>query len=61
MVDDAMIAIERDNPVLRDVLPKEYARQALDQTRLGQVIDLISDIRIERRPSPRSGCAGAGL
>ena len=46
MVDDAMIAIERDNPVLRDVLPKEYARQALDQTRLGQVIDLISDIRI---------------
>ena len=46
LVDDAMIAIERDNPVLRDVLPKEYARQALDQTRLGQVIDLISDIRI---------------
>ena len=46
MVDDAMIAIERDNPVLRDVLPKEYAKQALDQTRLGQVIDLISDIRI---------------
>ncbi len=46
LVDDAMIAIERDNPILRDVLPKEYARQALDQTRLGQVIDLISDIRI---------------
>ena len=46
MVDDAMIAIERDNPVLKDVLPKEYARQALDQTRLGQVIDLISDIKI---------------
>ena len=46
LVDDAMIAIERDNPVLRDVLPKEYARQALDQTRLGQVIDLISDIKI---------------
>ena len=46
IVDDAMIAIERDNPILRDVLPKEYARQALDQTRLGQVIDLIGDIRI---------------
>ena len=28
------------------VLPKEYAHQALDQTRLGQVIDLISDIKI---------------
>ena len=46
LVDDAMAAIERDNPVLRDVLPKEYGRQSLDQTRLGQVIDLISDIRI---------------
>ena len=46
LVDDAMIAIERDNPVLRDVLPKEYARQALDQTRLGQVIDLISNIKV---------------
>ena len=45
IVDDAMLAIERDNPVLRDVLSKEYARQALDQTELGQVIDLIIDIR----------------
>ena len=46
LVDDAMDAIENDNPVLRDVLPREYGRQSLDQTRLGQVIDLISDIRI---------------
>ena len=46
IVDDAMLAIERDNPALKDVLPKEYARQALDQTRLGQVIDLVSNIRI---------------
>ena len=46
IVDEAMIAVERDNPVLRDVLPKNYARQALDQRRLGQVIDLISDIKI---------------
>ena len=34
-VDDAMIAIERDNPTLKDVLPKDYARQALDQTQTG--------------------------
>ncbi len=45
-VDDAMVAIERDNEALKDVLPKDYARQALDQTRLWQVIDLISNINI---------------
>ena len=46
LVDDAMAAIERDNPVLRDVLPKDYARPALDKQRLGQLIDLISNIRV---------------
>ena len=46
IVDDAMAAIERDNPVLKDVLPKEYGRQSLDQDRLGQVIDLIGNIRV---------------
>lgn len=46
VVDDAMVAIERDNEALKNVLPKDYARQALDQTRLGQVIDLISNIDI---------------
>ncbi len=45
-VDDAMAGIERDNPVLKGVLPKDYARPALDKTRLGQLIDLISNIRV---------------
>ncbi len=45
-VDEAMDAIERDNPALRDVLPKNYARVALDKTRLGQVIDLVSNINV---------------
>ena len=36
LVDDAMAGIECDNPVLKAVLPKEYARPALDKTRLGQ-------------------------
>ena len=40
LVDDAMTAIERDNSVLKDVLPKDYARPALDKVRLGQVVDL---------------------
>ena len=46
LVDDAMAGIERDNPVLKDVLPKDYARQALDKQRLGQLIDLISNIKV---------------
>jgi type I restriction enzyme M protein len=46
LVDDAMAAIERDNPQLKAVLPKDYARPALDKTRLGQLIDLISNIQI---------------
>ncbi len=44
IVDDAMVAIERDNPRLKGVLPKEYARPALDKHRLGELIDLIGTI-----------------
>jgi type I restriction enzyme M protein len=44
IVDDAMVAIERDNPRLKGVLPKEYARPALDKNRLGELIDLIGTI-----------------
>jgi type I restriction enzyme M protein len=43
-LDDAMTAIERDNPRLKGVLPKEYARPALDKRRLGELIDLIATI-----------------
>ena len=46
LVDDAMAAIERDNPALGDVLPRDYARPALDKQRLGQLIDLVSNIRV---------------
>ena len=46
LVDDAMAGIERDNPSLKAVLPKEYARPALDKQRLGQLIDLVSNIKI---------------
>ncbi|MFA6531251.1 MAG: class I SAM-dependent DNA methyltransferase [Patescibacteria group bacterium] len=44
LIDDAMIAIEKENPDLKGVLPKDYARPALDKLRLGGVIDIISDI-----------------
>ncbi len=46
LIDDAMVTIERDNPALKDVLPKEYARPALDKTRLGQVVDMVSNIKV---------------
>src|SRR5712691_11226363 len=45
-VDDAMTAIERDNSSLKGVLPKEYARPGLDKQRLGQLINLVSDITL---------------
>src|SRR5213075_2069489 len=44
IVDDAMVGIERDNPRLKGVLPKDYARPALDKNRLGELIDLIGTI-----------------
>ncbi|MFA5002161.1 MAG: class I SAM-dependent DNA methyltransferase [Methanolinea sp.] len=44
IIDDAMVAIERDNPSLKGVLPKDYARPVLDKTRLGELIDLIGTI-----------------
>ncbi len=46
LVDDAMGGIERDNPALKDVLPKDYARPALDMQRLGQLVDLVSNIKV---------------
>ena len=45
-VDDAMAKVERDNPALKDVLPKDYARPALDKQRLGQLIDMIGNIAV---------------
>ncbi len=46
IVDDAMVAIERDNPRLKGVLPKDYARPGLDKHRLGELIDLIGTIML---------------
>jgi len=41
-----MIALERENPVLKGVLPKDYARPTLDKVRLGELIDLIGTISV---------------
>ena len=44
LLDDAMTAIERENASLKGMLPKNYARQDLDKTGLGKLIDVISNI-----------------
>ena len=44
LIDDAMVAIEKDNESLKGVLPKDYARPSLDKQRLGEVVDLIGTI-----------------
>src|SRR5581483_6860242 len=46
VVDVAMSAVERDNPSLKGVLPKDCARPGLDKQRLGQLINLVSDIAL---------------
>ena len=45
-IDDAMDAIEKENPSLKGVLPKVYARQNLDPTNLGGLIDLVGNIAL---------------
>lgn len=50
-LDDAMDAIERDNASLKGVLPKNYARPALDKQRLGELIDLIGTIALGDKES----------
>jgi type I restriction enzyme M protein len=46
LIDDALRAIEKDNESLKGVLPKDYARPALNKIMLGELIDLISTITI---------------
>jgi type I restriction enzyme M protein len=46
IVDEAMSAIERDNPSLKGVLPKDFGRPNLDKIALGRLINLVSDIAL---------------
>ncbi len=45
-IDEAMAAIEKENPTLKGVLPQNYGREDLDKRRLGELIDLISTITL---------------
>ena len=49
LIDDAMVSIEKENPTLKGVLPKDYNRQSLDKQKLGELIDLIGTIGLGDR------------
>jgi type I restriction enzyme M protein len=51
LLDEAMLALEKDNPGLKGVLPKDYARESLDKHRLGELIDLIGTIGLGDKES----------
>lgn len=44
LIDQAMLLIEKENPSLRGVLPRNYGREGLDKKRLGELVDLIGTI-----------------
>jgi type I restriction enzyme M protein len=46
VIDEAMRSIERENKRLKDILPKNYARGELDKRRLGDVVDLFTNIKM---------------
>jgi len=51
LLDEAMLAIEKENPGLKGVLPKDYARESLDKRRLGELIDLVGTIGLGDKES----------
>ena len=53
VIDDAMRAIERENKRLKDILPKNFARPELDKRRLGDVVDLFTNIQMVEHGSSK--------
>ena len=58
LIDEAMGAIEGDNPSLKGVLPRDYARPSLDKPKLGQLIDLIATIGLGDAESRKQDILG---
>lgn len=58
IVDDAMISIEKENPSLKGVLPKSYARPDLNKQRLGEIIDIFSSLGLGDRQSKAKDILG---
>lgn len=53
VIDNAMRAIERENDKLKDVLPKNFARPELDKRRLGDVVDLFTNVQMTDNESEK--------
>lgn len=53
IIDDAMRAIEKENSRLKDILPKNFARPELDKRRLGDVVDLFTNIQMSDSESEK--------
>ena len=58
LIDDAMIGIEKSNHNLKDVLPKIYGTSSLESVKLGQLIDIISNIKVGDRDSKSKDVLG---
>lgn len=58
LIDNAMDAIEKDNLNLKGILPKDYGREGLDKKRLGELIDLISNIGLGDKESKSKDLLG---
>jgi type I restriction enzyme M protein len=58
IVDEAMIAIEKENSSLKGVLPKIYGKPDLDKVRLGELIDLVSNIGLGDKESKSKDMLG---
>lgn len=58
LIDEAMTAIEKDNGTLKGVLPKDFGRPGLDKQRLGQLIDLVSNITVGDKASKAKDVLG---
>ena len=53
VIDEAMRSIEKENKRLKDILPKNFARPELDKRRLGEVVDLFTNIQMIEQGSEK--------
>lgn len=58
LIDDAMFAIEKDNPKLKGKLPRDYARRGIAPERLGGLIDQIASIAVGTKEAQRKDILG---
>ena len=53
VIDEAMRQVEAENDKLKNILPKNFARQELDKRRLGEVVDLFTNVQMAEKGDTR--------